>query len=124
MQGSSRDGEEAIKTLSGMSCEEAVLSFPRDGEAASLSALVVTGILRATMSCAKCGEDMTTRVVIKASVVEWRCRNMHRASVYKDSCFTGSHVGEPVLLRCLLQFWRDSPQHTVASELHISALAV
>jgi hypothetical protein len=68
--------EQAITTLSGMSCEEAVLSFPRDDEAASLSALVVTGILRATMSCAKWGEDMTMRVGVKASVMEWKCRNI------------------------------------------------
>jgi hypothetical protein len=116
--------EEAITTLSGMSCEEAVLTFPRDDEASSLSALVVTGILRATMSCENCGEGMTMRVGVKASVMEWRCRNMHRAAVYKDSCFTGSHIGAPVLLRCSLQFWPDSPQCRVASELHISAQAV
>jgi hypothetical protein len=66
--------EQAITALSSMSCEEAVLSFPRDDEAASLSALAATGILRATMSCAKCGEDMTMCVGVKASVMEWKCR--------------------------------------------------
>jgi hypothetical protein len=62
--------EQAITTLSGLSYEVAVLSFPRDNEAASLSALVETDNLRATMSCLKCYEDMTMRVGVKASVLE------------------------------------------------------
>jgi hypothetical protein len=44
--------------------------------------------------------------------------------VYKDSCFTGSHIGAPLLLRCLLQFWRDSPQYRAASDLHVSVQEV
>jgi hypothetical protein len=96
----------------------------RGDEAESHRELIVTGILRATISCAKCDEEVTMRVGVAASVMEWKCQNMRRASVYKDSCFTRSHIGAQVLLSCLLQFFWDSPQYRAASELHISEQGV